>query len=421
MSTLNAKARKHIAPSNFVFPKDKRYPIHDISHARNALARSSGKPEEAAVKKAVYAKYPSLKPENKLHEVKNMFISRGFFKLDAIKLAEGEVNPPVQILRIGKFNHPKYGEFEITSATLAELKKNFDNRVRGIDISIDYFHDSDKEAAAWFSELYLNTEGTELWAKVEWTPKATQKLSDREIRYFSPDFAFKWEDPESGVTYNNVLFGGGLTNRPFVKDMAAIVASEEKGKVIMNEKELKEFQAKMIKLAEDHEAMKKEHGEMKAKLEEMNEMDEADEDCEDGEDGEEDHDDVEPKDMEHAKKMLKEMKAKLAEYAESHKKMLGEKKKAEEAKELAEKKTAFNLLLTEGKACAAQEKAFLKGDMTEFVKLSQPLNLEGKGSGASEESGDKDDRILKLAEKMCKEDKSLKMVDAISLAQREVK
>lgn len=65
---LTAKGRHHIKSSNFVFPEDERYPIHDISHARNALARSSGTSDEAAVKAAVYRKYPALKPEAKLSE-----------------------------------------------------------------------------------------------------------------------------------------------------------------------------------------------------------------------------------------------------------------------------------------------------------------------------------------------------------------
>jgi hypothetical protein len=47
--------------SAFVYPGEKRYPISDISHARNALARSSGKPEEAKVRAAVHRRYPSLK------------------------------------------------------------------------------------------------------------------------------------------------------------------------------------------------------------------------------------------------------------------------------------------------------------------------------------------------------------------------
>jgi hypothetical protein len=61
---LTSKSRKHIKEKNFAL-KGRRYPIHDTSHARNALARVAqhGSPEEQAkVKAAVYAKYPSLKP-----------------------------------------------------------------------------------------------------------------------------------------------------------------------------------------------------------------------------------------------------------------------------------------------------------------------------------------------------------------------
>lgn len=61
LAELTTKGRKHVAASNFVFPAEKRYPIHDLAHARNALARSSGKPEEAKVRAAVYRKYPALK------------------------------------------------------------------------------------------------------------------------------------------------------------------------------------------------------------------------------------------------------------------------------------------------------------------------------------------------------------------------
>ncbi len=59
---LDANARKHIAPKNFAGP-DRSYPIEDISHARNALARVAqhGSPElQAQVKAKVHAKYPSV-------------------------------------------------------------------------------------------------------------------------------------------------------------------------------------------------------------------------------------------------------------------------------------------------------------------------------------------------------------------------
>ena len=62
MAKLTAKDREHIARHNFAVPETRSYPIEDISHARNALARSSGKPEEHRVRDAVYRKYPHLRP-----------------------------------------------------------------------------------------------------------------------------------------------------------------------------------------------------------------------------------------------------------------------------------------------------------------------------------------------------------------------
>ena len=67
MAKMTFKQKKALPKSSFALKKgryDGAYPIHDISHARNALARVSahGTPaEKAAVKRAVYAKYPGLK------------------------------------------------------------------------------------------------------------------------------------------------------------------------------------------------------------------------------------------------------------------------------------------------------------------------------------------------------------------------
>lgn len=62
---LTAKGRNQIAEGNFALP-DRRYPIHDESHARNALARvaqhgTSG--EQAQVRAAVKSKYPGIEQE----------------------------------------------------------------------------------------------------------------------------------------------------------------------------------------------------------------------------------------------------------------------------------------------------------------------------------------------------------------------
>lgn len=60
---LSYQARKHLPASDFVFPKGRRYPIEDKSHARNALARVSqhgSSSEKAKVRAAVHSKYPDI-------------------------------------------------------------------------------------------------------------------------------------------------------------------------------------------------------------------------------------------------------------------------------------------------------------------------------------------------------------------------
>ncbi len=323
-----------------------------------------------------------------------MLLERAILKPIEIRLTENGSNPDVQVLRVGKFTHPKYGEFEITPRILSEMKSNFDRRIRGIDIAFDYFHDSDKAASGWPTELFLTEDKNELWAKVEWTPTASRMLSEREVRYFSPDFAFRWQDPETGVFYNNVLFGGGLTNRPFVKDMAAIVA-DEKGAIEM--KTVEELQ-KALKLSEDKVA------EQEKKMADMAA--------------------IAPKQDEVAalKTQIAELTAKLEKLTGDSEVAMAEKKKLEEQVALSEKEKEFNILLTEGKACVAQKAAFIKGDMTAFIKLSEGVNLAGKGhSGGTTETGDKDSRVLKLAEEKRKADPKLSHGESISLALKEVK
>ena len=63
MTKLTYEERNELPKGEFVFPKTRRYPIEDAAHARDALARSSGKPEHAAVVAAVRRKYPDIDVE----------------------------------------------------------------------------------------------------------------------------------------------------------------------------------------------------------------------------------------------------------------------------------------------------------------------------------------------------------------------
>lgn len=317
----------------------------------------------------------------------------------SIKLDEGKpVSTKVQVLRIGKFNHPEYGRFEITTQTLSEMIQHFEKNVRGVDVMFDYYHDSHLDAAAWVKSLYLSEDKAELWAIVDWTPKAAQKLAERELRYFSPDFAFKWKDPESGVEYKNVLFGGGLTNRPFVKEMQAIVAHEkhlqgdQMTELEKAQAALKLAEAKNVKLSEEVDGMKKELAAAPA-----------------------------PDKVAALEQQIAALQAELAKAKQEGEAALAEKNKAEAAKVLAEKETAFNLLLSEGKAVAAQKEAYLSGNMQEFIKLAQPTNMKPNGSSNNGNDNVVDHReIIKLAEEKQKADSKLSRGDAISLAKKEL-
>jgi hypothetical protein len=51
-------------PSSFALERQRKYPINDLAHARNALARvaAHGTPaEKYEVRREVFAKFPSLK------------------------------------------------------------------------------------------------------------------------------------------------------------------------------------------------------------------------------------------------------------------------------------------------------------------------------------------------------------------------
>jgi hypothetical protein len=63
MAKLAAKSRRRMKPSSFAIPSKKAYPIHDRSHARNALARVAQHgtaADKAKVRRAVKRKYPSI-------------------------------------------------------------------------------------------------------------------------------------------------------------------------------------------------------------------------------------------------------------------------------------------------------------------------------------------------------------------------
>lgn len=63
MAKLTTKRRKTLRKTQFALPTERKYPINDAAHARNALARVAQHgtaTEKTKVRAAVRRKYPSI-------------------------------------------------------------------------------------------------------------------------------------------------------------------------------------------------------------------------------------------------------------------------------------------------------------------------------------------------------------------------
>ena len=149
-------------------------------------------------------------------------------ELRGYPLAEGSTAQWMQAFPFGVYKHPMYGQINMTPDRARRMADNVNNRVREIDIALDYDHsDNGGPAPGWVQKAEVRDDG--LWLQVEWTPEGAEKLRMGSYRYFSPEIAKTWTHPKTGVTYQDVLMGGALTNRPFLKDILPVNLSEIMG------------------------------------------------------------------------------------------------------------------------------------------------------------------------------------------------
>ena len=214
--------------------------------------------------------------------------------LRSIRLTEGSdgfSRSWIMLFPQGTYHHPEYGKLDFSAASLREFKKNFDTRVRGIEISLDENHDQNK-ATGWLEEVQIRPATGDLpaglWGRVRWTELGEHDIKAQIYRYFSPEFGPHF-DEKTGRKTPNVILGGGLTNRPFLKDMPAVALKERKSGMAATKKKLA-AKGKPVDDAEDDdaEAMADDAGDETDLAEDDEEaMDEADGDNEDDGDGDE--------------------------------------------------------------------------------------------------------------------------------------
>ncbi len=176
--------------------------------------------------------------------------------LKGVTLSEGTWQ---EILRTGAFAMPDGTTLIITEDDLDTLVASFEGNVRGQRIPVDLDHDPKSGAMGWFDSLKRG--GEKLLAKFDWTKPGAALIGNKVYQYFSSQIG-PWLDPESGEEHPLVLYGGALTNFPFIKGMATVSLNEFQSWVVAqdNTQKLQEEKAKATK------------AEGKAKLEKDNAM-----------------------------------------------------------------------------------------------------------------------------------------------------
>lgn len=292
------------------------------------------------------------------------------FQAEDFEIAESKVDRILsagqsteQIIETGLFF--KDGEeFEITSDHLESFVKNFNDRVIGTDPPINFGHERTGEAAGWIKGLFLDASKTKLFADIKWSASGLSALVGKTWRYVSAEFTNAFFDGSTRKTYGPTLAGAALTNVPFLRHMPALVGLSNEGTAIelkqtkSNEGDLK-MDDKVISLADHNAAMKH----LNARLQTLED----------------------------------EIASNKVLLSDAVKVKADRDKLATELKDIVskfrtkERESDFAKLLSEGKACEAQRAAFMEEKMDEFIKLAQPINLEGKGK-----SGDGDTKVTKF-------------------------
>ena len=141
-----------------------------------------------------------------------------------------ELSDEIHVVPVGKWDHPGYGEMEITTDDVGEFISNFKAKVRR-DLPITAGHDTgmgggELPAIGWFKEL-IDRGVKGLYAVVEWTDEGKELLKKGSYKYFSPEFYEEYEDPETQNRYKHVLVGGALTNSPYFKELDAVAVFSE--------------------------------------------------------------------------------------------------------------------------------------------------------------------------------------------------
>ena len=276
-ASISAGKRKSLPASAFGDPSARKYPLDSAARTRNAAARleqnKSGMSQSkyrqirariarAATKFGIESQYnepqkssvaaqprmPEMRLAIRHHDgTRTEIHHRGLYcdKTDCLMLSALPIDPKdvldgdkrvwIQIGRTGSWlGHPQ-GPFRLDSQIFATIIHNFETQ-GDHRVPVDFEHASElppnsgtipvvgAPAQGWVHAL--KTDGSNLYALVEWGDLARQYIEQGKYRGVSPAIRWKCKDRENGSLIGPCLTSVALTNQPFIDGMMPIAASD---------------------------------------------------------------------------------------------------------------------------------------------------------------------------------------------------
>lgn len=161
-------------------------------------------------------------------------LNQGNFRT-VVKLArgvgEGELPEEIHVARTGKYDKGGF-EFEFQKKHFEEMVANFNADHKDVAITAGHDFLQESPAAGWIKELEIQSAGDDeeegpfdlVATRIKWTRRGKDLLSNEEFKFFSGEFSFDSRD-EHGRLIGATMFGGALTNKPFLSQLEPLMAS----------------------------------------------------------------------------------------------------------------------------------------------------------------------------------------------------
>jgi phage I-like protein len=135
----------------------------------------------------------------------------------------------VHVANAGSWDGHSSGSFDLTPEIFASVIKNFEEQANPIPFTYEHpAHAGDGNpipAAGWIHKFATQSNGSQLWALVEFTSRARTHIAEGEYRFCSIVIDLESTDRRTGKPIGPEIYEVGLTNVPFIDGLTPIKLS----------------------------------------------------------------------------------------------------------------------------------------------------------------------------------------------------